>query len=62
LKDYNNNMFSKDDFNERRVLSEKIEIGIRQSENGEVITEAEIETEIKKWFVKTELSGKRNIS
>jgi len=55
-------MFSKDDFNERRVLSEKIEIGIRQSENGEVITEAEIETEIKKWFVKTELSGKRNIS
>lgn len=54
-------MFSKDELDERRILLEKIEIGIRQSENGEVITEKEMVAQIKKWFGKTDLSGKRNI-
>jgi hypothetical protein len=43
-------MFSKDELVERLILLEKIEIGIKQSDNGEIITEAEMENEIKKWF------------
>jgi len=35
---------------ENLILIEKIESGNRQSENGEVITESEMENEIEKWF------------
>ena len=42
--------FSIDELIDRLILIEKIEEGIRQSENGEVISEAELDNEIKKWF------------
>jgi hypothetical protein len=43
-------MFSKEELVERLNLLEKIEIGIKQSDNEEIITEEELEAEIKKWF------------
>ena len=43
-------MFSNDEFDERLILLAKIEIGIKQSDNDEIITETELEAEIKKWF------------
>ena len=35
---------------EKLILIEKIETGNLQSENGQVITEAELDKEIAKWF------------
>ena len=42
--------FSIDELIERLILMEKIETGNRQSVNGEVISEVEMENEIEKWF------------
>jgi len=42
--------FSLDDLIENLILLEKIETGNKQSENGCVISESEMENEIKKWF------------
>lgn len=42
--------FSLDESSERLILIEKIESGIKQSENGEVISEDEMDNEIEKWF------------
>jgi hypothetical protein len=42
--------FTIDELIENLILMEKIETGNRQSENGEVISEAEMENEIKQWF------------
>ena len=42
--------FSIDELIERLILIEKIELGNKQSENGEVITDAELDKEIEKWF------------
>ena len=39
-----------DDLIEKLILTEKIETGNKQSENGEVISESELENEIEKWF------------
>lgn len=42
--------FSLDELIERLILIEKIESGNKQSENGEVISEEEMDNEIEKWF------------
>ncbi|WP_167609323.1 hypothetical protein [Maribellus sediminis] len=42
--------FSIDELVERLILIEKIETGIQQSENNQIVSEAEIDYEIKKWF------------
>ena len=42
--------FSIDELIEHLLLMEKIETGNRQSENEEVISDAEMENEIEKWF------------
>lgn len=42
--------FSIDELIDRLILIEKIEYGIKQSENGEVISDSEMDKEIKKWF------------
>ncbi len=42
--------FSIDELIENLILMEKIETGNRQSENGEIISETEMETEMEKWF------------
>ncbi|MDY0343478.1 MAG: hypothetical protein RBR28_07890 [Lentimicrobium sp.] len=42
--------FSLDELIERLVLIEKIESGNKQSENGKVISEEEMDNEIEKWF------------
>lgn len=42
--------FSLDELIERLILIEKIESGIKQSENGEIISEEEMDNEIEKWF------------
>ena len=42
--------FSIDELIENLILIEKIEAGNKQSENGEVIPESEIENQIEKWF------------
>ncbi len=42
--------FSIDELIENLILLEKIEIGNRQSDNGEVISDAEMENEIEIWF------------
>lgn len=42
--------FSIDELIENLILMEKIETGNRQSENGEVISNTEMENEIEKWF------------
>ena len=42
--------FSLDDLIENLILMEKIETGNKQSENGDVISESEMDNEIKKWF------------
>ena len=42
--------FSLDELIERLILIEKIESGIKQSEDGEVISEEEMDNEIEKWF------------
>jgi len=43
-------MDSKGEFAERIILLKKIEIGIKQSDNDEIISETELEAEIKTWF------------
>lgn len=42
--------FSIDELVEKLILIEKIEDGNRQSERGEIITDAEMDKEIEKWF------------
>jgi hypothetical protein len=42
--------FSIDELVERLILVEKIEKGNQQSENGEIISESELDNEIEKWF------------
>ena len=42
--------FSIDELIENLILIEKVESGNKQSENGEVISEDEMENEIVKWF------------
>jgi predicted transcriptional regulator len=42
--------FSLDDLIDRLILIDKIERGNKQSENGEVISEEELDKEIEKWF------------
>lgn len=42
--------FSIDELVERLILIEKIEIGNEQSENNQIVSESEMDYEIKKWF------------
>lgn len=42
--------FSIDELVEKLILIEKIENGNKQSENGEVITDSELDLGIEKWF------------
>ena len=42
--------FSIDQLVERLILIEKIETGNRQSENGEIISESDLNKQIDKWF------------
>lgn len=42
--------FSIDELVQRLILIEKIELGIGQSDRGEVISESELDNEIEKWF------------
>ncbi len=42
--------FSIDELVEKLIFIEKIQTGNNQSENGEVISEKELEKEIEKWF------------
>ncbi len=42
--------FSIDELVERLSFIEKVEIGNKQSENGDVVSEAELNYEVKKWF------------
>jgi predicted house-cleaning noncanonical NTP pyrophosphatase (MazG superfamily) len=42
--------FTIDELIDRLLLIEKIERGNQQSQNGEEITEAELEKEMNKWF------------
>ena len=42
--------FSIDELVERLIFIEKVEIGNKQSENGDVVSEAELNYEVKKWF------------
>ena len=42
--------FSIDELVERLILIEKIEMGLDQSDKGEVISESELDKEIEKWF------------
>lgn len=43
--------FSIDELIEKLILIEKVEIGREQSKRGDVVSEAELEYEVKKWFV-----------
>lgn len=42
--------FSIDELIEKLILIEKIESGNKQSEDGNIISEGELENEIEKWF------------
>jgi uncharacterized iron-regulated protein len=42
---------SVDDLIERIIMLEKIEVGLKQSESGEVITEVDLEKRMEEWFV-----------
>lgn len=42
--------FSLDLLVEKLILLEKIEKGIKQSDNDEVVTESELDKEIEQWF------------
>ena len=42
--------FSIDQLVERLILIEKIDNGNKQSENGEIISESDLNNEIDKWF------------
>jgi hypothetical protein len=39
-----------DDIIDRLILIEKTEKGIRQSDNGEMLSDAELDKEMEKWF------------
>jgi hypothetical protein len=43
-------VFSIDELIDKLILIEKIEHGVQQSAQGQVISEAELDKEIKKWF------------
>lgn len=42
--------FSIDDLVERLIIIEKVENGLKQSDKGEVVSEADLDCEIEKWF------------
>ncbi len=42
--------FSIDDLVERLILIEKIEIGMAQSNRGEIVSDSELDNEIEEWF------------
>jgi hypothetical protein len=42
--------FSIDELIEKLILIEKVEMGREQSKQGDVVSEAELEYEVKKWF------------
>ncbi len=42
--------FTIDELVERLILIEKIETGLIQSENGEVISDSKLDKELEKWF------------
>ena len=42
--------FTIDELIDRLILIEKVEIGNKQSENGEIISETDLEKEIDTWF------------
>ncbi len=43
-------VFSIDELIEKLILIEKVEIGREQSRRGDVLSEAELDYEVKKWF------------
>lgn len=43
--------FSIDELVERLILIEKVERGSKQSEEGKVISESDLDKEIEKWFI-----------
>jgi predicted transcriptional regulator len=43
-------VFSLDDLVEQLILIQKIEKGLKDSEEGKVISEEELDNEIEKWF------------
>ena len=42
--------FSIEELMERMIVIDKIETGNKQSENGQIITDAELTLELEKWF------------
>lgn len=42
--------FSIDELVERLILIEKVENGMTQSEHGEIISDIDLDKEVKKWF------------
>lgn len=42
--------FTIDELVERLILIEKVEKGMKQSERGEIISDADLDKEIEKWF------------
>ncbi|MDT0648372.1 hypothetical protein RM545_16900 [Zunongwangia sp. F260] len=42
--------FSIDDLVERLILIEKVEKGLNQSDRGEIISNADLDNEVEKWF------------
>lgn len=39
-----------DELVERLILIEKVELGLKQSENGEIISDSDLDKEIEQWF------------
>lgn len=44
------NEFSIDELVDRMILLEKVEMGITQSESGQVISDEDLDQEVAKWF------------
>ncbi|HET8885937.1 MAG TPA: hypothetical protein VFM70_06240 [Salinimicrobium sp.] len=42
--------FAIDDLVERLILIENVENGMNQSEHGEIISDADLDNEVEKWF------------
>lgn len=42
--------FSIDELVERLILIEKVELGLKQSEKGEIISDSDLDKEIEQWF------------
>ena len=42
--------FSIDELVERLILIEKVELGLKQSGKGEIISDSDLDKEIKQWF------------